>query len=61
MTATPVINPVVILSTYSAFSGNLTVVIGRVCLELYLLLSSDLSLQSDRRKTLSYPEGRLTG
>jgi uncharacterized membrane protein YraQ (UPF0718 family) len=31
MTATPVINPVVILSTYYAFSGNLTVVIGRVC------------------------------
>ncbi|ADY54526.1 Protein of unknown function DUF318, transmembrane [Syntrophobotulus glycolicus DSM 8271] len=30
MTATPVINPVVILSTYYAFSGNLTVVLGRV-------------------------------
>jgi uncharacterized membrane protein YraQ (UPF0718 family) len=32
MAATPVINPVVILSTYYAFSGNMTVVIGRVCL-----------------------------
>lgn len=32
MTATPVINPVVILSTYYAFSGNLTIVTGRVCL-----------------------------
>ena len=31
MTATPVINPVVILSTYYAFSSNLTIVIGRVC------------------------------
>lgn len=31
MTAAPVINPVVILSTYYAFSGNLTIVIGRVC------------------------------
>lgn len=31
MTATPVINPVVILSTYYAFSGNMTIVIGRVC------------------------------
>lgn len=30
MTATPVINPVVILSTYYAFSGNMTIVIGRV-------------------------------
>jgi uncharacterized membrane protein YraQ (UPF0718 family) len=32
MTATPVINPVVILSTYYAFSGNWTIVAGRVCL-----------------------------
>lgn len=32
MTATPVINPVVILSTYYAFSGNLLIVIGRVWL-----------------------------
>ncbi|MBU5255349.1 permease [Tissierella praeacuta] len=31
MTATPVINPVVILSTYYAFNGNLSIVIGRVC------------------------------
>lgn len=31
MTATPVINPVVILSTYYAFSGNTAIVIGRVC------------------------------
>ena len=31
MTATPIINPVVILSTYYAFSGDLTIVIGRVC------------------------------
>ena len=30
MTAAPVINPVVILSTYYAFSGNLTIVIGRI-------------------------------
>lgn len=32
MTATPVINPVVILSTYYAFSGNMTIVVGRVSL-----------------------------
>lgn len=31
MAATPVINPVVILSTYYAFSGNMAVVVGRVC------------------------------
>ncbi|MEG6520716.1 permease [Desulfotomaculum sp. 1211_IL3151] len=31
MAATPVINPVVILSTYYAFSGNLTIVIQRIC------------------------------
>ncbi len=30
MAATPVINPVVILSTYYAFSGNMSIVIGRV-------------------------------
>lgn len=32
ITAAPVINPVVILSTYYAFSGDLTIVTGRVCL-----------------------------
>jgi uncharacterized membrane protein YraQ (UPF0718 family) len=32
MTATPVINPVVILSTYYAISGNMRIVVGRVCL-----------------------------
>lgn len=32
MTATPVINPVVILSTYYAFNGDMTIVISRVCL-----------------------------
>jgi uncharacterized membrane protein YraQ (UPF0718 family) len=32
MTAAPVINPVVILSTYYAFSGNLKVVAARICL-----------------------------
>lgn len=31
MTVTPVINPVVILSTYYAFSGNMTIVVGRIC------------------------------
>ncbi|HHV08752.1 MAG TPA: permease [Clostridiales bacterium] len=31
MTATPVINPVVILSTYYAFGGNMRIVAGRVC------------------------------
>ncbi|WP_283609092.1 permease [Faecalispora anaeroviscerum] len=30
MTATPVINPVVMLSTYTAFNGNLSVMLGRV-------------------------------
>ncbi|MDR2296537.1 MAG: permease, partial [Clostridiales Family XIII bacterium] len=34
MTATPVINPVVILSTYYAFGGNMRIVIARVCLGL---------------------------
>lgn len=32
MTAAPVINPVVILSTCYAFSGNLSIVVNRVCL-----------------------------
>ena len=32
MTATPVINPVVMLSTYYAFNGNTDIVIGRVCM-----------------------------
>lgn len=32
MKATPVINPLVMLSTYYAFSGNMSIVIGRVCL-----------------------------
>lgn len=32
MTATPIINPVVILSTYYAFGGSLTIVAERVCL-----------------------------
>ncbi|ROR23954.1 hypothetical protein EDD66_11285 [Mobilisporobacter senegalensis] len=31
MTATPVINPVVILSTYYAFGGNMAIVINRIC------------------------------
>lgn len=31
MTATPVINPVVILSTYYAFNSNMPIVIGRIC------------------------------
>ena len=31
MTATPVINPVVMLSTYYAFNGDMTIVISRVC------------------------------
>jgi uncharacterized membrane protein YraQ (UPF0718 family) len=31
MTVTPVINPVVILSTYYAFSGNMAIVVGRIC------------------------------
>lgn len=32
MTASPVINPVVILSTYYAFSGNMSIVVNRVCM-----------------------------
>ncbi|NYB75814.1 permease [Sedimentibacter hydroxybenzoicus DSM 7310] len=32
MTVSPIINPVVILSTYYAFSGNMTIVLGRICL-----------------------------
>ena len=32
MTVSPVINPVVILSTYSAFHGDMTIVVCRVCL-----------------------------
>ncbi len=43
MTATPVINPVVILSTYYAFSGNLTIVISRVCLGMIAAVTIGLS------------------
>lgn len=32
MTVSPIINPVVILSTYYAFSGNMSIVVGRICL-----------------------------
>lgn len=42
MTATPVINPVVILSTYYAFSGNMTFVLGRVCLGIISSVSVGL-------------------
>lgn len=31
MTATPVINPVVILSTYYAFNGDISIVVSRIC------------------------------
>lgn len=61
MTATPVINPVVILSTYYAFSGNMTIVVGVCALVLSPLLPSGPSLPSGRRKVMYYPGVRWTG
>ncbi|MCB8817088.1 permease [Desulfosporosinus shakirovi] len=46
MTATPVINPVVILSTYYAFNGDMTIVISRVCLGIAAAVSIGLILGS---------------
>lgn len=56
MAAAPVINPVVILSTYYAFSGNLTIVIGRVFFGIVaaLIIGSSFAIrQSKYRKVLS--------
>ncbi len=44
MTATPIINPVVILSTYYAFSGNMTIVMGRVGLGIITAVTIGLIL-----------------
>ncbi|WP_077609362.1 permease [Clostridium sp. Marseille-P2415] len=44
MTASPVINPVVILSTYYAFNGNMTIVAGRVCLGLFASILIGISM-----------------
>lgn len=43
MTVTPVINPVVIASTYYAFCGSLTIVAGRVCIGIVAAVLIGLS------------------
>ncbi len=55
MTATPVINPVVMLSTYYAFGGDMTVVIGRVCLGIIcaILIGIFASRRSPKDQVLS--------
>ncbi len=55
MTATPVINPVVILSTYYAFSGNLHIVISRVVLGIIaaVLIGLTFAVWPSRHKVLS--------
>lgn len=55
MTASPVINPVVILSTYYAFNGNMTIVAGRVCLGLVasILIGISMAVWPPRTQVLS--------
>ncbi|MFA5528809.1 MAG: permease [Peptostreptococcales bacterium] len=56
MTAAPVINPVVILSTYYAFSANLTVVMGRVVFGIVAAITIGISFtikKSNNSKVLS--------
>ncbi|MEA4926199.1 MAG: permease [Syntrophomonadaceae bacterium] len=53
MTATPVINPVVILSTYYAFSGNMTIVMERVGLGIITAVMIGLIL------AIWPPQGRI--
>lgn len=55
MAATPVINPVVILSTYYAFGGDLTVVIGRVCLGIIaaVLIGLTFAVRPPKDRVLS--------
>lgn len=59
MTASPVINPVVILSTYYAFNGNMTIVAGRVCLGLFasVLIGITMAVWPPKAQVLS--GGRL--
>lgn len=44
MTASPVINPVVILSTYYAFNGDVTMVVRRVCFGILASVLTGLSM-----------------
>ncbi len=55
MTATPVINPVVILSTYYAFSGNLTALLGRVFLGIIssVIIGLTFAFSSPKNQVLS--------
>ncbi|MDR2771809.1 MAG: permease [Clostridiales Family XIII bacterium] len=55
MAVTPVINPVVILSTYYAFSGNLRIVIARVCLGVFsaVLIGLAFALWPPKNEILS--------
>jgi uncharacterized membrane protein YraQ (UPF0718 family) len=55
MTATPVINPVVILSTYYAFSGDMRVVVSRVCFGLAsaVLIGAAFALRPPKNEVLS--------
>ncbi|MDR2088947.1 MAG: permease [Clostridiales Family XIII bacterium] len=55
MAATPVINPVVILSTYYAFSGNMRVVLARVCLGIFcaVLIGFTFALRPPKKEILS--------
>ncbi|MDR2180672.1 MAG: permease [Synergistaceae bacterium] len=58
MMSAPVINPVVILSTYYAFSGNLRVVAERILLGVLCSVSIGLAVRSSKtKKTLLPREG----
>lgn len=52
MTATPVINPVVILSTYYAFSGNLKIVLARIGLGIVCAVLTGLSFVFYKQKSM---------
>lgn len=61
MTATPVINPVVILSTYYAFNNNMTTVIGRICFGIIAAVIIGLVFAIWPLKTACCPEAHSTG
>jgi uncharacterized membrane protein YraQ (UPF0718 family) len=55
MAVSPVINPVVILSTYYAFSGNMSVVMGRICCGIIsaVLIGLIFAIRPPKRSVLS--------
>ncbi|WP_143319542.1 permease [Clostridium sp. HBUAS56010] len=55
MAVSPVVNPVVILSTYYAFQGDMTMVYGRICLGIVsgILIGISMKMWAPQRSVLS--------